>query len=86
MREERKIRFYRPLPGEHVLLMVIFALFIVLVLTLLLIPLFSFTWQQSQTTSARPETAPGLVTSAATARPVRNAEKLFLLVGDTHRL
>jgi hypothetical protein len=61
MREERKIRFYRPLPGEHVLLIVVFALFIVLVLTLFLIPLFSFTRQQSQTTSVRPETAPWLV-------------------------
>jgi hypothetical protein len=61
MREERKIRFYRSLPGEHVLLIVVFALFIVLVLTLFLIPLFSFTKQQSQTTSVRRETGPWLV-------------------------
>jgi hypothetical protein len=60
MREERKIRFYRSLPREHVLLIVVFALFIVLVLTLFLIPLLSFTRQQSQTT-VRPETAPWLV-------------------------
>jgi hypothetical protein len=55
MREERRIRVYRS-PGEQVLLIVVFALFIVLVLTLFLIPLFSFRQQQSQTTSMRPET------------------------------
>jgi hypothetical protein len=61
MREERKIRSHRSLPGEHVLLIVVFALFTLLVLTLFLIPLFSFTRQQSQTTSLHPETAPWLV-------------------------
>ena len=55
MREERRIRVYRS-PGEQVLLIVVFALFIVLVLTLFLIPLFSFRQQQSQTTSMRAET------------------------------
>jgi hypothetical protein len=55
MREERRIRVYRS-PVEHILLIVVFALFIVLVLTLFLIPLFSFTQQQSQTTSVRQAT------------------------------
>ena len=61
MREERKIRFYRSLPGEYALLIVVFVLFIVLVLTLSLIPLFFFTRQQSQTASVRRETGPWLV-------------------------
>jgi hypothetical protein len=55
MREERRIRVYRS-PGEQVLLIVVFALFVVLVLTLFLIPRFSFRQDQSQTTSLRPET------------------------------
>jgi hypothetical protein len=68
MREERRIRVYRS-PGEHVLLIVVFALFIVLVLTLFLIPLFSFTQQQSQTTSVRQETGPWLVKAQRFATP-----------------
>ena len=61
MREERKIRVYRSLPGERVLLVVIFALFILLVLILFLIPLFSFTQQRSQTTSVRREFGPWVI-------------------------
>jgi hypothetical protein len=61
MREERKLRFYRCLPGELVLLIVVFALFIVLVLTLFLIPLLSFTQQQGQAASVRRETGPWLI-------------------------
>ena len=79
MREERKIRFYRSPPEELVLLIVVFALFIVLVLTLLLIPLFSLTQQQGQTTSVRPETGTWLVK----ARQQQDAEKLFLIAGGS---
>ena len=79
MREERKIRFYRSRPGELVLLIVVFALFIVLVLTLFLIPLFYLTQQQSQTTSVRPETGTWLVKQ----RQQQDTEKPFLIAGGS---
>jgi hypothetical protein len=89
MREERKIRFYRPLPAEHVLLIVVFALFIVLVLILFLIPLFSLTRQQSQTTSVRRDSSEsdsppvGTPTSACfKTATICSSEKRFLLTAN----
>lgn len=70
MREERKVRFYRPVPSELVLI-VVFALFFALVLVLLLIPVLSFVQQQGQTSPVRRET--GLSPVAARRREGRLA-------------
>lgn len=70
MREERKVRFYRSVPSELVVI-VVFAVFFALVLVLFLIPMLSFVQQQGQTSPVSRET--GLSPVAARRREGRPA-------------